>query len=729
MNRNHWKTVLLLPVVSLLVAGCGGNGEKAGKRRALPEDSAEALQKYSIRFDTVVADYYSSGLVGNGLLGASVYKTAGDTLCWELGRTDVTDHRPRYNPADPKDILYTVCRLPIGKLCLPMDGNHSDMTMDLYRAEVSGQSGRMKWRTFTPACENVLVVEWEGMDSLPDPEFRPAVSRSPRAVFPGSPNMPEGYKPNPEPKVYTEGNYHICKQPMTAGGEYTTVWTVAELSGKKRLILSIGYSQERTDTEKDAIRDIERVTGERFAQAGKEHLEWWHDFYARSFASVGEDCFDAFFWSQLYKLGSATRSDRLPIDLMGPWYHDSTPWPAIWWNLNIQLTYSPLFAINHAELVKPLADMLDANVKNLMGNVPEPYRYNSAAVGRMSTYDCVGEIEKEYGLLTWTMLYYWKYCRYTNDTERLKTKFFPLLKLSVNFYRHLLTEGEDGRLHLPVSFSPEYADAADCNFELALLRWGCETLLRTNEEFGLNDSLVPEWNRILEKLTPYPQDEDGMLIGKDVKLRSAHRHYSHLLMFYPLGQLSMDVPENEALARKSIDYWLSYKGFYTGYTYSGASSMYTLMRDGEKARENLKIVFDKYMQPNTLYRESGPVIETPLSVLASYTEMLLTSRDSLILVMPAVPDSWKNIRYRDLLAEGGFEVSAERQDGVVREVRVHSLYGGVCVVESGIPAEDLNVKGARWTEAEKGRIRLEMKKGQTAVLENGKVESRDGKDK
>lgn len=55
------------------------------------------------------------------------------------------------------------------------------------------------------------------------------------------------------------------------------------------------------------------------------------------------------------------------MDLMGPWYHDSTPWPAIWWNLNIQLTYSPLFAINHVELVKPLADMLDAKVKNLMG--------------------------------------------------------------------------------------------------------------------------------------------------------------------------------------------------------------------------------------------------------------------------------------------------------------------------------------------------------------------------
>lgn len=700
--------------VALLACGCGNAGEE--RERTLTAEAAEALQKYSIRFDSVVNDYYSSGLVGNGLLGASVYKTDGDTLCWELGRTDVTDHRPRYNTSDPKDILYTICRLPIGKLCLPMPEHRSDMKMDLYRAEVSGQSGQMKWRTFTPACENVLVIEWEGPEDLPDPEFRPGASRSPRAVFPGSPNMPEGYAPNPDPVVYAEGKYRICKQPMTAGGEYTTVWTVREHAGKKQLFLSVGYSQTDTDTEKEAIRDIERVAGNKLALAEKAHLKWWHDFYARSYVSVGEDQFDAFFWNQLYKLGSATRSDRLPIDLLGPWYHDRTPWPAIWWNLNIQLTYSPMFAINHTELVVPLLDMLDANVKNLMGNVPEPYRHNSAAVGRMSTYDCVGEVEKEYGLLTWTMLYYWKYCRYTNDTVRLREKFFPLLKLSVNYYRHLLTEDEEGRLHLPVSFSPEYGETADCNFELALLRWGCGTLLRTNEECGLNDSLAPEWRRILEHLTPYPQDGDGMLIGKDLKLKHAHRHYSHLLMFYPLEILSMDVPENEELARKSILYWLSYKGYYTGYTYSGASSMYTLMRDGNKARENLAVVFDKFMQPNTLYKESGPVIETPLSVLASYMEMLLSSRDSLILVMPAVPDNWKDIRYDHLLAEGGFEVSAVRSGGVTQEVKIHSLYGGVCVVDCGIPAGRLKVEGGSWKLAEKGRVRLEMKKGESVVL-------------
>ena len=130
-----------------------------------------------------------------------------------------------------------------------------------------------------------------------------------------------------------------------------------------------------------------------------------------------------------------------------------------------------MFAINHIDLALPLLNMLDNNVENLKKNAPAGFA-DCAVMGRTSTYDCVSNVGKEHGLLMWTMLYYWKYCQYTNDTERLKTKFFPLLKLALNYYRYLLIDGEDGYLHMPVSYSPEYGEAADCNFELALLRWG-----------------------------------------------------------------------------------------------------------------------------------------------------------------------------------------------------------------------------------------------------------------
>ena len=686
-------------------------------------DFRKELKQYSIYTDSVVNDYYSSGLIGNGFLGASVYKEKGDTLCWELGRTDVTDHRIGNFP-----FAYQKCRLPIGKFLIPMSGGSSDMLMDLYKSEVSGHvrngSVAFAWRTLTPACHNVYVIELKG-DELPDILFRPEVSISPRYIYKNGTykdrmgDKLQGYGPNPSPRIYEENGFYVCKQPMLAGGEYTTVWKKVKQKGLLLLVASVAYSQSRTDTEKDAMKDIDGLFSCSLEKAEKMHLEWWRKFYSKSYISVSEERYNAFFWTQLYKLGSATRSDRLPIDLMGPWYHNNTPWPAIWWNLNIQLTYSPVFAINHSELSLPLFSMLDNHVDNLKKNVRNS-PYPAAAIGRVSSYDCDRPVEKEHGLLTWTLLYYWKYCRYTMDNTRLKEKFFPLLKLAINYYRPMLYEGKDGYLHLPKSYSPEYGEAEDCNFELSLLRWGCETLIKVDEMFALDDELLPEWSRISDKLVPYPVDKDGFLIGKDVKLTSGHRHYSHLLMLYPLENFPLDTPKNKDIANRSINFWLGFKNqYYQGYTYTGSSSMAILLGDGERAYRYLNVFFDKFIRKNTLYGESGPCFETPMSALASFTEMLLSGKDGVIKIMPAVPEKWKDIKFERLLAEKGFEVSAERTDGTVKRVFVKSLYGGSCKIYPGIEKEVCKIKlsgQAKVKSSDENGFELIMPRGGTAEI-------------
>src|SRR5206468_682069 len=64
---------------------------------------------------------------------------------------------------------------------------------------------------------------------------------------------------------------------------------------------------------------------------------------------------------------------------------------------------------------------------------------------------------------------------------------------------------------------------------------------------------LPKWQDTLEKLAPYPVDEKtGLMIGKDVPLAISHRHFSHLLMIYPLYLLNWDEPENRALIEKSL---------------------------------------------------------------------------------------------------------------------------------------------------------------------------------
>ena len=60
-------------------------------------------------------------------------------------------------------------------------------------------------------------------------------------------------------------------------------------------------------------------------------------------------------------------------------------------------------------------------------------------------------------------------------TNHEKHAFYPLLKKSVNLYRHLLKTGDDGKLHLPALHSPEYHAEdendghADNNYNLSLL--------------------------------------------------------------------------------------------------------------------------------------------------------------------------------------------------------------------------------------------------------------------
>ena len=163
------------------------------------------------------------------------------------------------------------------------------------------------------------------------------------------------------------------------------------------------------------------------------------------------------------------------------------------------------------------------------------------------------------------------------------------------------------------------------------------------------------------------------MIAANKPLEKSHRHYSHLLAFYPFRLLHPDVPENRKFLEKSIEHWLSLedgKGL-AGYSYTGAASLYAYLGNGNKAYERLAHFINKpigisILLPNTFYVESqgkNPVIETPLSAAASLTELLIQSWDETIRIFPAVPDHWKDCAFHALRAEGGFTVSAQRQDG------------------------------------------------------------------
>jgi hypothetical protein len=80
-----------------------------------------------MKWNKLPSKWEQCAYIGNGLIGASIYKHSDSILRWELGRTDVTAHYKL------KNIDWMVPRVLIGDLFLKPKGkvfNKSNMNFD-----------------------------------------------------------------------------------------------------------------------------------------------------------------------------------------------------------------------------------------------------------------------------------------------------------------------------------------------------------------------------------------------------------------------------------------------------------------------------------------------------------------------------------------------------------------------------------------------------------------------
>ncbi len=356
----------------------------------------------------------------------------------------------------------------------------------------------------------------------------------------------------------------------------------------------------------------------------------------------------------------------------------------------------------------------------------------------------IGEVVPD--MLAWIMHNYWLHCEYAGDRERMRDGVFPVLRQTVNSYRHYLKDNpvksEDGTIHIKYSWSPEYpaGRGQDVNFTISLIQWSCQTLLDMNEEFALNDPLAAEWQNILDHLVDYQIDENGLRISKDIPFSKPHRHYSHLLPMYPLALIT---PENEVdakMLRTTLDHWLDVtcnlekkdKAMsVTGYTATGAASMYAMLGDPEQAYFYLDfLIKHKNVSSTTMYAEGNPVIESPLSFATALHDMLLQSWGGKIRVFTGTPDLWADVAFDQLRTQGAFLVSAKRQGGVTQFVKLQSLIGSPCIVKTDIAQPKVTIDGQlaradQVKQMEAGVIAIDLKQGQTAMLTPVELEQVD----
>lgn len=722
--KTRYSCWVVIQTILCVFAAVNVNGVFAADTVTDAVDWPAMLAHYDLRWNRLPQTWKEAPFLGNGEQGTMMYQIDAKTLRWDVGNSAAHDHRPfeQDDFTEKNAPVLNRGRHFIGHLrvIFPEALVASDSRLKLWDAEAVGTihsaNGVARWTTMVHATEPVMRLELSTEGGLDGARFSyvPEQATNPRAIRAKTPREPAN--PPPVIKKFADG-VQVAVHNLQAGGQTAVAWLTVKSGHQQTLWLSVKHSYPESDASAQAVSSVRTAAAANSTEWTTRHRDWWHRYYRQSFVATGDRFWDAFYWIQQYKLASATRDKGWIIDNQGPWLQP-TAWNAIWWNLNAQLSHSGFATANRREMGSALSHRLYLCRDNLTKNVAAAYQSDSYALGRnTSGWDLLGHagqpgtgrppmdasIGRECGNLLWALHNVDLEYRYWQDTSLRDRVLYPLLVRAVNYYRHFLTEEADGYLHLPETYSPEYRRAADCTYDLDLLRWGNARLLSLATEMGKTETdepLIATWQEIQAKLVPTHVNETGRMIGRDVALTGRHRHFSHLLAIYPLRTLTPETAADRELIETSLNHWHSFGGAMAGYSLTGGACLSAILGDGDRALDFLNGL-KSFLHTNTFYSEAGglPVIETPLHGATTIQEMVLQSWGGRLRVFPAVPQKWSDVQFHKLRCEGAYLVSARREQGTTKWTHVSAEVGGSVEVQP-------QLVDAQWTGSEGVQVKV-----------------------
>lgn len=705
------------------------------------EEWAKFMKKQNMVFDSLPKDWDEGIFMGNGMLGTLIfYEKDSNAIHIEICRSDVADHREL---DEEIPVSYTNARLPIGYFLIKPEGkiDSGNMELDLYDAIATGEiktnKGSFSFNTFI--CRDVdfidftyetkgenISVEWVARDNI-SPRQQWGIDHNDKK------RVLENYEPNPTPVVENFNDYNLSTHALLCGGETDVAWS----NNNNRLVVTVEHSAYDNSAKDRAVNTLKTVLQNDVNNYLESHKTKWNDFYKKSFFSIPDGQYENFYWIQMYKYNSATRENGVIIDNQGPWLWE-TAWPYATWNLNVQLTYWALAGSNHIELGEPLIDEVCNNFENMKNALPEEYREDCLAIDTVASYGGISRMTPEHiesesvnvGNLVWAIHDVYRFYQYSGDISILEEMYQPLIE-SMNFMEKFTYE-EDGKIHFISTDSPEYPTrgGVDSNYTLSIYKMGLKMLKECATKLGeTEDCKISDIDYKLENLVEYPSSESkGFYIAKDKPFNKSHRHYSHLLMVYPFYDVTPDTEEGREMIETSLSVWQRKFLLLKGYSFTGAASMYAVLGDGDKALNSLSNLWGIFLKENTMYAESGPVIETPLSAAQSLIDMSLQSYNNVIRVFPAMPSDWESASFADFRAEGGHYVSANRKNYTTQFVKVTAGVDGditICA-DFGGDVELISQNGETLTTDENNNYVVKnAKKGETFIIKRTDISTEE----
>lgn len=499
----------------------------------------------------------------------------------------------------------------------------------------------------------------------------------------------------------------------------------------------------------DASALVQQKIKDGYNQSFKTHKKWWKQFWEKSSISIPDSVLEKQWYMEQYKFGAAARDGAPPISLQAVWTADNgklPPWKGDYHHdLNTQLSYWPAYSGNHLDLENGYLEWLLKYKATFKKYTRDYYESDGLAVPGVTTLTgepMGGWIQYAFGptVSGWLSQHFYLHWRYTMDKEFLKEKAYPWIKEVAVFFEEISVKNSAGMRKLPISASPETHDnsraawfSETTNFDLAAIRWTYEKAQELALVLG-NKEEAQRWENALKEWPYFAIDEnEGLMLAPGHPYAVSHRHFSHLLSFYPLGLIDYAKgDEHKTIIDNTIKNLLSKgSGWWTGYSFSWLGNLQARAFDGEAAAKTLRIFSENFCLPNSFHVNGEQhnkglsnfkyrpfTLEGNFAFASAIQEMLIQSHSGTVHVFPAIPEAWKNVSFDKLRAEGAFLLSAKKENGAISSINVYAEKGGLLKLKNPFGSSNLKIDAE--FKVENGIITIETEPNQQIVIKSFK---------
>ncbi|RCG28625.1 hypothetical protein DQ384_23045 [Sphaerisporangium album] len=451
------------------------------------------------------------------------------------------------------------------------------------------------------------------------------------------------------------------------------------------------------------------------------HLDWWKQYWLKSYVDLDDDTLERFYYGSLYLLGSSIRAGKTAPGLYGIWATSDFPQ----WGGDMHLNYNwvanfyGVYSSNRPELALPLYDLVQAylpearrRARQDLNRVKPDYvsaRFPSGGVPAGVLFpvgigpfgSTVGDVyHQQVANSLFTVTQYISYWEYTQDRAFLSGTAYPFMKEVAAFFQSYLEyDSAAGRYRL-WSGPHEGTWGRNSSPDGGMLKRLFSSLVSASTELNVDAGDRATWQNIASRLPDIPRTTyngqtvyalaDPGTLSDNRPIRPGDNTVN-LEFIHPGDALGINSPAaDRQVAIATIDVMNSW-----GQENSFPKVFTQAARVGYPAQsliDKLKGQITSKIAPNLRITDPNHGLEKA-GAIEAVNDVLLQSDGGVMRLYPVWP-AGRNASFVKLRAKNGFLVSSARVGGTVSYVDITSDAGRTASVGNPWPGRAVVVTRA-----------------------------------